>query len=267
MAQAIRLKIEFHRNLKIQTPKCTLLDIWTSKPIWKEWLDPTRRAAQSTRTPGVANQAEARAEIISTPGRSTSQTPRRAEAEALQVQASRTSRQRPRPRSYLSIWPSLHNWITWCSWTTARPRNLTWGRSMSNCWLPPILSTRRELGPLSTRQRTMEWYHSKTAPRFKPWIPREKRGSDQAAVPTPRQEELQLEFNSELPLDRIQVINLISETKTRLPDRAQQPRNTIICYFLTNTQWVQDNIILEEAVIILRSKASLLPKMLNNRSK
>ena len=131
--QVIHLKIEFHRNLKIQTTKRTLLDIWTSKRIWREWLDPTRRAAQSTRTPGVANRAEVPVEIITTLGRSTLQASRRAEAEALQVQASRISRQRTRTRSYLSISTSLHNSITWCWWTTARPRNLTWGRSMSNC--------------------------------------------------------------------------------------------------------------------------------------
>ena len=84
------------------------------------------------------------------------------------------------------------------------------------------------------------------------------------AVPTPQLEELQLEFNSGLPrLDHVQVINSISKTKIRL---LVQHRNTIICYFPTNMQSVQDNTILEVEVIILRSKVSHRLKLLINRS-
>ena len=114
MVQAIHLKIEFHRNLKIQTTARFLLEIWTSKPIWREWLEHRRRVAQSIRTPGVAGQAEVPVEIMATQGRSTLQMSRLVEAEVLQVQAARTSRQRTKTRSYLSISTSLHSSITWC---------------------------------------------------------------------------------------------------------------------------------------------------------
>jgi len=84
-------------------------------------------------------------------------------------------------------------------------------------------------------------------------------------VPTPQLEELQLDFNSDLLRDHVQVINSILKTKIRLLDQVQH-RNTIICYFPTNMQLVQDNTTLEVEVIILRSKVSHRLKMLINRS-